>query len=294
MQFNGSTGLDDFRLQLTDGGMNEAGSAFFATPVNIQSFTTDFTFQLSNPSADGITFTIQNVGATALGAIGGSLGYGGIGKSVAIKFDLYSNIGEGPDSTGLYTDGALPTLPAINLSSTGINLHSGDYIDAHLTYNGTDLNLTLTDEITLASWSQSFAVNIPATVGGNTAYVGFTGGTGGLTSSQKLTAWTYLAGPPAPNYVAGFNAIGLTLNGGVTLNGNRLRLTDGNVSEARSAFFTAPVNVQQFTTNFQFQLTNPIADGFTFTIQGDGPTVVGTSGGGLGYGGHCQQRGHQI
>ena len=62
MQFNGSTDLDDFRLQLTNGGLNQAGSAFYATPVNIQSFTTDFTFQLSNPVADGITFTIQNVG----------------------------------------------------------------------------------------------------------------------------------------------------------------------------------------------------------------------------------------
>ena len=60
IQFNGSTDLDDFRLQLTNGGTNEAGSAFYATPVNIQQFTTNFTFQLSNPSADGITFTIQN------------------------------------------------------------------------------------------------------------------------------------------------------------------------------------------------------------------------------------------
>ena len=283
MQFNGTTGLDDFRLQLTDGGMSEAGSAFFATPVNIQSFTTDFTFQLSNPSADGITFTIQNVGATALGADGGSLGYGGIGKSVAIKFDLYSNQGEGVDSTGVYTNGASPTLPAINLSSTGINLHSGDYIDAHLTYDGTNLNLTLIDEITLASWSQTFAINIPAIVGGNTAYVGFTGGTGGLTASQKIASWTYLAGPPAPNYSAGFNAIGLTLNGGATLNGIRLRVTDTNPNEARSAFFTSRVNVQQFSTHFQFQLTYPNADGFTFTIQGVGPTALGRTGGALGY-----------
>ena len=290
IKFNGSTGLDDIRLQLTDGGMGEAGSAFYATPVNIQSFTTDFTFQLSNPSADGMTFTIQNIGAAALGYSGSGLGYQGIPNSVAIKFDLYNNAGEGPDSTGLYGDGAPPTVPAIDLSSTGINLHSGDYIDAHITYNGTNLNLTLTDEITLASWSHSFAINIPSVVNGNSAYVGFTGGTGGLTSSQKLTAWTYVAGPPGPaagpagpDYPAGFTAVGLTLNGGAALNGSRLRLTDGNQSEARSAFYTTPVNVQQFTTSFQFQLTNPNADGFTFTIQGVGPTAVGYPGDGLGY-----------
>ena len=60
LQFNGSTDLDDTRLQLTNGGVDQAGSAFFTTPMNIQSFTTDFTFQLSDATADGITFTIQD------------------------------------------------------------------------------------------------------------------------------------------------------------------------------------------------------------------------------------------
>jgi Legume lectin domain/Chitobiase/beta-hexosaminidase C-terminal domain/Bacterial lectin len=285
MQFNGNTDLDDTRLQLTDGGMNEASSAFYSTPVNIQQFSTQFTFQLSNPSADGITFTIQNNAATALGGHGGSLGYGGIPQSVAIKFDLYSNAGEGPDSTGLYTNGAVPTMPAINLSSTGINLHSGDEINANLTYNGTTLTMTLTDAITLATWSQSFTVNIPAIVGGNTAYVGFTGGTGGLSSSQKILSWFYLPGPPLPNYTAGFVPGSLTLNGGATLNGTSLELTDGNSNEARSAFFTIPVNVQQFSSSFNFKLTNASADGFTFTIQGNSQTALGSVGGSLGYGG---------
>ncbi len=283
MQFNGSTDLDDFRLQLTNGGSNEAGSAFFATPVNIQSFTTDFTFQLSNPAADGMTFTIQSNSPSAVGGSGGGLGYQGIPKSLAIKFDLYSNNGEGPDSTGLYTNGAFPMIPSIDLSSTGINLHSGDYFDAHIAYDGTNLNLTLTDGITLATWSKSFPINIPATVGGNSAYVGFTAGTGGQSSSQKVTSWTYLAGPPSPNYSAGFN-YGLTLNGGAAIAGTRLRLTDGIPGdEARSAFFSTPVNVQQFSTSFNFQNTEASSDGFTFTIQNNSATALGTPGGGLGY-----------
>ena len=278
IQFNGSTDLDDFRLQLTNGGLNEAGSAFYATPVNIQQFTTTFTFQLSNPTADGITFTIQNNGPTALGGPGGLLGYGGIPNSVAIKFDLFNDSGEGPNSTGLYTDGAYPSMPAINLNGTGINLHSGDYFNATLIYNGTTLTMTLTDAITLATWSRSFTINIPAIVGSNTAYVGFTGGTGALTSSQKLTAWNYTPGPPLPSYAAGFGP-GMTLNGGAVLNGTALELTNGTAGESRSAFFTNPVNVQQFITSFNFQLTEAIADGFTFTIQGDGPTFLGDGGG---------------
>jgi hypothetical protein len=284
IQFNGSTDLDDFRLQLASGGLNQAGSAFYATPVNIQQFTTTFTFQLSNPAADGITFTIQNNGPTALGFSGGQLGYGSIPNSVAIKFDLYNNAGEGPDSTGIYINGAMPTIPAVNLSSTGINLHSGDYFNTTLTYDGANLTLTLTDAITQVTWSHVWAINIPATIGSNTAYVGFTGGTGGLSSSQKLTSWTYIPGPPLPSYAGGFTPGSMTLNGGAAYSGTQLVLTDGNLNERRTAFFTSQVNVQQFVTNFQFQLTNANADGFTFAIQGDGPTALGFSGGNLGYG----------
>ena len=149
---NGAT-YSGTALQLTNGNNNEASSAFSAAQLNIQSFTTDFAFQLVNPQADGFTFVIQNAGPTALGAEGGWLGYLGIQNSVAIKFDLYNNLGEGPDSTGLYTDGAAPMVPAVNLTGTPINLHSGDPFAAHITYDGTDLTLTLTDSSTLGTWS---------------------------------------------------------------------------------------------------------------------------------------------
>jgi hypothetical protein len=181
MTFNGSTDLDDTRLQLTDGLTWEAGSAWYNTPVNIQNFTNDFTFQLSNADADGITFTIQNTGLTALGPYGGGLGYGpdapggtgGIPKSVAIKFDLYSNDGEGDDSTGLYTNGGSPTVPFTDLSSTSIDLHSGDTFSVHMVYNGTTLTMTITDGVTSATYTTSWTVNIPSIVGGNGTYAVF-------------------------------------------------------------------------------------------------------------------------
>jgi hypothetical protein len=288
MQFNGSTGLDDFRLQLTNGGQMEAGSAFYTKPLNIQSFTTDFVFQLSNPQGDGITFTIENSGhgAAIVGGRGGSLGYENIPKSVAIKFDLANNHGEGINSTGIYTNGASPTVPAIDLTNTGINLHSGDYIAAHLTYDGTVLNMTLTDQITQASWSTSFPVNIPSIVGANTAFVGFTGGSGTSTASQKVTFWTYAAGPPSvPNYPAGFDKGGLVLNSTAALSGTALRLTDGGTGEATTAYFSTPVPVGQFTTDFDFQILNPVADGLTFVLQNAGLEAVGGGKGGLGYSG---------
>ncbi len=310
MQFNGSTDLDDFRLQLTNGGYYQAGSAFYSTPVPISAFTTDFTFQLSNPVADGITFTIQGVGPTALGGDDPNLGYGGIKNSVAIKFDINNNAGEGNDSTGMFLNGATPTVPAIHLDNTGINLLSGDYMNVHMTYDGQNLNMTITDALTLVSWSNSWPINIPAQIGASTGYVGFTGSTGGATASQKLTYWTYLAGlPPVPNYPDGFEPVntasathpvntidfsqGFTharawgqmhFNGSTGLDGSRLQLTNNRNYEAASAFYSTPVSISAFTTDFTFQLSNPVADGITFTIQGVGPTALGGDDPYLGYG----------
>jgi hypothetical protein len=374
MQLNGHSRLNGSRLQLTDNTAGpEQGTGFWTTPVNIQAFTTDFVFQLTNPGADGFTFILQNGAATALGGGGSGLGFQGLAKSVAVKFDLWDNTGEGNNSTGLYTNGALPTLPATTLGN-GLSLHSGDVFEARITYDGTNLALTLTDTATSASFTTSWPVNIPNTVGGNTAYAGFGGGTGGQTATQEILAWNYSTASAQPvaatpvitpgtgtyttaqtvsiadstagstiyytldgsapttsstkytngftvsaattvkaiatapgfvtsasatsvitiqsggtlaiNFGSGFSAAGMQFNGHTLLNGTRLQLTDASTTfEQASAYWTAPVNVQSFSTDFTFQLTNANADGFTFLLQTSGLTGMGTTGGGLGFAG---------
>ena len=207
LSLNGSAKINGSFLQLTDGGASEGASAYVRSPQNIAKFATQFSFQLVNATGDGFTFTIQNAGLTALGASGGGLGYGvaangsnpGIPESVAIKFDLHNNSGEGNDSTGLYIDGARPTnVGSINLSNTGINLHSGHVFNVTMTYDGTTLNVTITDTVTGASASQSYVVNIPNVVGASTAYVGFTGATGDTTADQRILSWSFASKPAAP------------------------------------------------------------------------------------------------
>ena len=101
MALNGAASIVGTSLVLTDGGPNEAASAYDPTPVFVQKFTTAFDFQLTKAKGDGFTFTILNVGnLIAIGAHGGGLGYEGLTPSVAIKFDLYNNAGEGINSTG--------------------------------------------------------------------------------------------------------------------------------------------------------------------------------------------------
>jgi hypothetical protein len=288
---NGAATYYSTRLRLTNGGTFQAASGFYTSPINVQSFTSDFAFQLTNPNGDGITFTLQGTARTALGTSGQNLGYGGIVKSVAVKFDLFNDAGEGVNSTGLYLNGASPTTPAIDLTPSGVNLHSGDMFKVHLTYDGSALTMTITDAGSSAkTFTTSWVVNIPSTIGSTGAFIGFTGGTAGATATQDIVTWSFTPNTNAPaaptiNFASGFSGAGVTLNGGASYNGNRLRLTDGGANEARSAFFTTPVNIQNFTTDFSFQLTNPNADGFTFAVQAIGPTALGANTQNLGYGG---------
>jgi len=219
-RFNGSA------LQLTDtSNYTEVGSAWYVVPVNVQGFTTNFTIQLLNPQANGMTFTIQNQppsstdrsilyvsggpnaianDASGLGYSGSTNGTGGqtagLYSSVAVIFDMYSGSG---DLTGLYTNGAMPTGSSTDMSSSGVSLHSGNPLAVSLGYDGKTLAMTVTDTKTKASFSKNWTIDIPTTVGGNTAYVGFTAATGGLTATQNVLSWTYStsagsgAAPPA-------------------------------------------------------------------------------------------------
>jgi hypothetical protein len=376
LTLNGSAvASDDSRLQLTNGGTNQAGSVFWNEPIGIQAFSTSFGFQLSNAKGHGFTFTVQNEGVTALGKNTDGLGYAGIGKSVAVKFDFYNDGGEGDDSTGVFTDGALPTVPAVNLAPSGIELNSGDSMLATITYNGTTLNLTLQDLVTNKTFTLTKAINIPQIVGANSAYVGFTGSTGGESSSQKILYWTFVAQTPTPvtatpsftppagsyttaqsvalssttagaviyyttngttpttassvyktaievgdgtttiqavavasgmtqspvatakyvvgstvaaaiDFAGGFPAkTGLSLVDAATVTNDVLQITlTGSSTDKGAAWFSKRVTVSAFTTDFEFQLLNPVADGFTFAIQNDGVSAIGPGGSGLGYG----------
>jgi hypothetical protein len=300
VQLNGSAKLLAKGIQLTDGQPNETGGFFYPTPVDIRGFVTDFDFQFSNAQADGLTFTIQNVNPNALGGTGGALGYAGIPKSAAIKFDLFDNAGEGSNSTGLYVNGAMPTVPSQPIDAPSrqtrplVFLHSGDIIHAHITYsNFNQLKMTLTDATVGATQEIDFTIDLQHTVGSGSAYVGFTAATGALTSSANILDWTYA---PLPNYVQrdtmqveqpSMSDSGLILNGGAhileTL--HELRLIDsGTADQAHSAYFSTPVDVRKFDTDFMFQPSNAIGDGFTFVLQNAGLNAVGPSGGGLGYG----------
>lgn len=52
--------------------------------------------------------------------------------------------------------------------------------------------MTITDaNVPADTFTTSWPINITATVGANTAFAGFTGGTGGMTATQDIISWTF-------------------------------------------------------------------------------------------------------
>ncbi len=197
---NRGAAVIDKALRLTDASNNEARSAFYPMQMDVRSFTTQFRFKVSpGAGADGFTFCIQGGEPTSVGAPAGGLGYQDITKSAAVKFDLYSNDGEGPNSTGLYLNGAKPTNPgALDLTPSGVDLHNGRAYDATIDYKDKKLTLTIADVQDMAKkFSHTFDdVDIPTAVGGSAAFIGFTGSTGGASATQEILSWTWHSTAP--------------------------------------------------------------------------------------------------
>jgi hypothetical protein len=80
------------------------------------------------------------------------------------------------------------------MTASGVTLRSGHVLHAHITYDGTNLTLPLTDAVTSASFTKTWAINIPSVVGANTPYVGFTVSFGGgLSMTSDILNWTLTA-----------------------------------------------------------------------------------------------------
>ncbi len=88
------------------------------------------------------------------------------------------------------------------------------------------------------------------------------------------------------NFTSGFTSSARLTFNEATVSNNQLQLTDGANSESRSAFLSlGNGNITNFSTQFDFQFTNPGADGFTFTLQSIAPNTGGRDGGSFGFGG---------
>jgi hypothetical protein len=187
---NGGAVITNNRVALTDGLTGEARSFFLNYPQYIGAFRASFTYQdVGGGGADGAVFVIQNssAGAEALGGAGGSLGYNLITPSVGLEFNVYS----GNTNGYAFRTNGVTGLP---YNRTGaLRLDGGNPIGVALAYNGTTLSMTLTDAVAGVSFATNFPINIPATVGANAAYVGMTGGSGSVVSTQIVSGFSFIS-----------------------------------------------------------------------------------------------------
>jgi fibronectin type 3 domain-containing protein len=252
LTLNGTATINATTLQLTPSKTGQAGSAFVSSPMDVTKFATTFTFKVpAGSTSDGIMFVIQGAGPTALGRSGGLLGFsdgaGNIKQSVGIKFDLFSNVGEGPNSTGLYLNGAVPeNVGSIDLTGSGVDFHSGDPFLVNMTYDGTTLSVKITDTVTGNLAFQSYTASIPAIVGGNTAYVGFTAATGTVAALLDIVNWTFAPNaaetPAAPSGLGGSAASAASI--ALTWDNNAANQTGFKLDRATDANFTQDLVTQ--------------------------------------------------
>jgi Concanavalin A-like lectin/glucanases superfamily/Bacterial lectin/Immunoglobulin I-set domain len=195
----GGAGMSNNAVTLTDNVGNTIGATFMSNKIDITSFTAQFVYQLAvgaGNGADGVTFCVQNDprGVGAIGGGGGSIGYSGITPSVALAMNIYA-----PNTRGinLLQNGTIPTAGA-GAYAPILPVDLGNVanpIQVNVIYSGGIVSATFKDLVTSATFSTNFPINIPSIIGGNQAYVGFTGADGGVFSTQVISNFTM--SPPA-------------------------------------------------------------------------------------------------
>ncbi len=278
IQLNGAAQITNNTLVLINNQPSQAASAWYKAQQDITQFTTSFQFSLTGtwPLANGMTFAIQKDLPTVVGQYGASLGYGngatsgtgGIPNSIGVKFDPYNTLYTG--TTGLYTNGAFPGGGnSVELSDYGINLRSYDKMQVDMTYNGLVLSVTLTDLTTKKTETQNYTVNIPAIVGGNTAWIGFTAGSGSNTILPQVFNWTYTTGgggggiTTSPNTPSGLGAAVASATS-ITLNWTAK-------SSNQSGYFLDRATDPLFTQNLVTENLPATPNSFTDTLAGLAP-----------------------
>ena len=287
----GQASISSSTLTITTAAGNEATSAIYTTKVPVGAFTAQFTYKDTaggaGNNADGATFFLQSNSTTAVGGAGGGLGYSGITPSFAFALNIFTGAAGGV-GTEVTNNGTVGT----NVSTSPVNLASGDPILVTLSYNGSLLSYTLTDQSNNNTFTNSTAINIPGFMAGgsNQAFAGFSGGTGGQDATQTFSNFTYTSngvstplaissgasvasGSTGTISISGYPSAtipSLALGGGSTLNVTGASLTSSGTSFAGSATINTGLGVT-LTTG---PITGSIGSGNSLTKTGGGTLSV--------------------
>jgi Legume lectin domain len=200
LKLNGSAVGSGDVLRLTD-TFNQAGSAFTKHRVvdKKKSFKTQFVIHQhdgASPAADGMAFVIQSVDPTALGPLGGGIGYSGIKHSLEVEFDLHANAeANDPNSNhvGVMKNGN--TTHHLPVSDPGFSLY-GNTVHVWVVYSAKRAKVkvfTSTTDTKPNSPLLNANARLSELLHGN-GYAGFTAATGGSDAVQDVLSWKLKSG----------------------------------------------------------------------------------------------------
>jgi hypothetical protein len=195
-------------LRVTPATEFQSGSVFSTTAIQLGSggsFSTKFSFNFNAQDdgfggADGLVFVVQNNNTTIVGDAGGGMGYGGIGASLGIEFDNFNN-GQPDDPNeshvGIDLNGS---VTSVLVSSSPAHLALPEDRFVWIDYDGLTGNL----EVRLSDFDArplaallTYNVDLEALLGGTSAFVGFTSGTGSAFANHDVIAWEFDSFVPA-------------------------------------------------------------------------------------------------
>ncbi|KAJ1549481.1 peptide-N4-(N-acetyl-beta- glucosaminyl)asparagine amidase, partial [Cladochytrium tenue] len=200
-------------ILLTENRTDQVGAAW--TPARLpvdRSFVADFVFLIDRKGADGLAFVVQGApaGAAAVGKGGGSLGYAGLPRSLAVEFDTYQGRDTSCDPSdnhvAVMSRGAAPNSPhhlfALACCARAPPLH-GRPLAARVVYHAAQSSLTvwlaeaagdaandpLKDE-DYACLLDAEGVDLAEVVQAPDAFLGFTAATGGISQAHSILFFT--------------------------------------------------------------------------------------------------------
>ena len=224
---NGSAAQSGSALLLNPATANQRGTAWHQTQQPVTGgFLTSFAFRMSPGGADGMTFIIHNdaAGTGAIAQAGGSLGWTSeplvatntMINLLVIEIDTYLNGNFGDPDNNHISVHLVPTLPttasgadefySIARVTAPVTMADGQIHTLCISYVPGSLDLfldgALTPTLSIPFDFGTGAMNLTGTqlaglnLPNGTAYVGFTGATGGLVQTNEVLSWTFgTAGP---------------------------------------------------------------------------------------------------
>jgi hypothetical protein len=201
MTLNGGAKATANALTLVDGQFDMATSAFMAAIPTPSQFSGSFDFTLSqygnySPQADGLSFMIQDApqGAKAVGAAGSSIGAAGVQNAIGIGFQSYVW-----NHATIFTTSSTPQHGTQPIEDFSLGSNRIDTVSVDFHYANNTLSYSAFNNNTGQSIKGSSIFDLGEL--GPKVFVGFTGGSGSLTSVETVSNFQFhtVTGVPEPS-----------------------------------------------------------------------------------------------